>query len=64
MKVKLTAQVFSDFVAAGMEEYMSFGQLRSEVIGTIKCIDRMNKLFDMFNSYATSSKKTCETISC
>ena len=50
MRVKLATQVLSKTVAAAIETYSTFGALPSEAISTAKFINKMDMLFDLFNS--------------
>ncbi|KYM96458.1 THAP domain-containing protein 9 [Cyphomyrmex costatus] len=62
MKVRYAVQVLSNHVAVGMCTLMSVDCLPSEAIGTIKFIDRFDKLFDILNSSFTISLKEYRTV--
>lgn len=57
MKVKYAAQVLSNSVAVGLECLLSFDYLPPESIHTIKFIEMMDKLFDIFNARSTAAGK-------
>ncbi|XP_074035303.1 transposable element P transposase isoform X1 [Leptinotarsa decemlineata] len=50
MKVKLATQVFSSTVAAALSSYISFNIITAQAIHTVDFIEKMDKLFDIFNS--------------
>lgn len=55
MKVSLSAQIFSNAVAAGMNVYMKTGDLSTSAKFTIEFVGQINDLFDSVNG---STKKT------
>ncbi|KAE9524069.1 hypothetical protein AGLY_015550 [Aphis glycines] len=57
MRVYLAAQVFSQSVAAGMNTHLELGKLPLEAKCTINFIDKMDKLFDIFNSCKVPNRK-------
>lgn len=57
MKVKLATQVFSNSVYVGMTFYMAFNRLPVVATETAKCIERVDKLFDILNSAETLASK-------
>ena len=56
LRVKLTTQVLSHSVAAGMCTLSSLGKLPAEAMDIAMFIERMGMLFNCFNSAALSSK--------
>lgn len=58
MRVYLAAQVFSESVAAGMNTHLELGKLPLESKCTIDVIDKMDKLFDIFNSCKVPNSKS------
>jgi len=58
MRVYLAAQVFSQSVAAAMNTHLELGKLPLESKCTIHFIDKMDKLFDIFNSSKVPNKKS------
>jgi len=57
MRVYLAAQVFSHTVAAAMQTYQSLGKLSFDSLQTIQFIEKMDNLFDIFNSSKTPNSK-------
>lgn len=57
MRVYLAAQVFSHTVAAAMQAYQSWGKLSFDSLATIEFIEKMDNLFDMFNSSKIPNSK-------
>ncbi|KAL4098867.1 hypothetical protein QTP88_023385 [Uroleucon formosanum] len=57
MRVYLAAQVFSHTVAAAMQTYQSLGILSFDSLRTIQFIEKMDNLFDIFNSSKTPNSK-------
>lgn len=58
MRVYLAAQLFSTSVAAGMKTFLQCNILNDDSIATIKFIEDMDKLFDIFNSSKRPAKKS------
>lgn len=58
MRVYLAAQVFSESVAAGMNTHLELGKLPLESKCTINVIDKIDKLFDIFNSCKVPNSKS------
>lgn len=56
MKVKYATQVLSATVAASLNAYIG-RELPSEAIFTVEFIDKMDKLFDLFNSSKFGASK-------
>ncbi|KAE9523725.1 hypothetical protein AGLY_015866 [Aphis glycines] len=57
MRVYLAAKVFSHTVAATMQTNQSLGKLSFDSLQTIQCIEKMDNLFDIFNSSKTPNSK-------
>jgi hypothetical protein len=55
--VKYAAQVLSATVAAAMSLSIRFGFLPASASGTVEFVERIDKLFDLFNSSTTSTGK-------
>ena len=58
MRVCLASQVLSHSVASGILTYSSLGKLPSEAVYTAEFLERMDKLFDSFNSRKLRETKT------
>lgn len=56
MKVKFASQIFSATLAAALNTYISFGALESDAMHTADFIDKMDKMFDIFNSSSFKAK--------
>ena len=55
--VKLATQVLSHSVAAGISTHVSFGALPDEAMETDMFVEKMDQLFNVFNSLSLKSSK-------
>lgn len=58
MKVKYATQVFSAYVAAGMNLYIRFGALVPQAQATVEFVSQISKLFDLLNSSSAATTFT------
>ncbi|GFO39969.1 transposable element p transposase [Plakobranchus ocellatus] len=62
MRVKFGTQVLSHSVSAGINAVVSFDKLSEEARETPGFLERMDQLFNAFNSYSRTSNQKCSTL--
>lgn len=60
MRVQLAIQALSNIVPSGINTYMSLGTFPNDAVGTIEVIEKVYRLFYLFNSTKQRNKNKCQ----